>query len=68
MSELSALSNSLLFALDLIASIAKLIAEGGASTSPSVANLHRAYVVLEVIKAFGLILLIAFQLLELPLR
>ena len=47
--------------------IAKLITEG-VSASPSAANLHRAYVLLEVIKAFGLILLIVFQLLDFPLR
>ena len=47
--------------------IAKLIAEG-ASASPSVANLHRVYVLIELTKAFGLILLIVFQLLDLPLQ
>ncbi len=45
--------------------IAKLITEG-ASASPRVANLHRAYVLLEVIKALSLILLIMFQLLDFP--
>ena len=43
--------------------ITKLIAEG-ASANRSVANLHRAYVLLEVIKVLGLILLIPFQLLD----
>jgi hypothetical protein len=47
--------------------IAKLITEG-ASPSPSAANLHGAYVLLEVIKAFGVILLIVFQLLDFPPR
>jgi predicted secreted protein len=44
---------------------AKLIAEG-APASPSGANLHRAYVLLEIAKALGLILLILFQLMDFP--
>ena len=47
--------------------IAKLIGEA-ASVSPRAANLHRAYVLLDVIKAFALILLIVFQLLDIPLQ
>jgi hypothetical protein len=43
--------------------IAKSIVEE-ASASPSITNLHRAYVFFEVTKALGLVLLIYFQLLN----